>query len=204
MSITFGKIRNTVLVLISMVLLCGAIAVGSLSNVVMAAPTSAADCPAGDTFVPSGPDNPSAAYCSGSTTCTTNGGTWDGSTCTIITKGNVTCANHPQFLTFPVWYRGLNKGADDCNIASPEEVGGLSVFIWRIASNVIEIGLQAVAYIVAGFILVAGFKLLTTEGNADRAENARNTIVMAAVGFAISVAGIAAINIVSAIFINNP
>lgn len=121
---------------------------------------------------------------------------------------NFTCSTAPKFLTFPQWYRGLDKGAGDtkadCEIASPADVGGMSVFIWRIVLNVIEIGLQAAAYIVVGLIITAGFKLLTSEGMPDRARNARNTIVMAAIGLVITMAAVAALNFVSAIFINNP
>ena len=116
---------------------------------------------------------------------------------------NITCTKAGRFLTFPQWYRGLSKSTDDCELADPDVVGGLSIYIWRIAMNVIEIMLQAVAYIVFGMILTAGFKLLTSEGKPDVAVNARNTITMAAVGFGISVGGVAIINVISAIFINN-
>jgi len=117
---------------------------------------------------------------------------------------NYTCTKAAKLLTFPQWYRGLNVAQDNCELASPEQVGGLSIYIWRIALNIIEIMLQAVAYIVVGMILTAGFKLMTSEGQPDRAVSARNTITMAAIGFAISVAGVAGINVISAIFINNP
>lgn len=125
----------------------------------------------------------------------------------VLSNQSYTCKKAPKFLTFPQWYRGLNVGPGDtkadCEIVSPGTIG-LSKFIWRIVLNVIEIMLQAVAYIVAIMMLTAGFKLLFTEGNSDRLVNARNTITMAAVGFAISVAGVAIINIISTIFLNNP
>jgi hypothetical protein len=123
---------------------------------------------------------------------------------TAFAASNDTCLKAPKFLTFPQWYRGLNVSDDDCTIAEPSAVGGLSIFIWRIVLNVIEIGLQLAVYIMVGLILAAGFRLLTSEGQPERARNARNTIIMAAVGMVITIAAVAALNFGSAIFINNP
>lgn len=108
-----------------------------------------------------------------------------------------------SFLTFPTWYRGLvayNGGA--CDIVAPKTSDGLSAFIWHIVLNVIEIGLQVVAYLAAGFILWGGFLYLTSQGSADVAAKARKTIFDAVIGLGISIASIAVINLLSGILIH--
>jgi hypothetical protein len=115
-----------------------------------------------------------------------------------------TCSQN--FLTFPTWFRGLvdvNKTTNECEIIPPKS-GQLGTFITHIALNVIEMAMQAVGYLTAGFILWGGFTFLTSEGNPDAIAKARKTIVNAVVGLAISIASIAVINLISGILIYNP
>ncbi len=121
---------------------------------------------------------------------------------TPITNVNQCSVN---FLTFPTWFRGLVKlDGGQCVIVSPSDVGGLGPFVWHIVLNVIEMGLQAVVYLTAGFILWGGFQFLTSQGSAEVAAKARQTIMNAAIGMGISIAAIAAVNLISAILIHNP
>lgn len=106
-----------------------------------------------------------------------------------------TCTDAKGFLTFPVWYRGLNKSATDCDLVSPDAVGGIGNFIWRIALNVIDIALQLVGYIAAGFILYGGFLFLTSAGDPGKTAKARTMIIDAAIGLAISIGSVAIINL---------
>ena len=110
-----------------------------------------------------------------------------------------------SFLTFPTWFRGLVEvKSGQCVITSPKTSADLSGFIWHIVLNVIEIGLQIVAYVAAGFILWGGFLFLTSQGSPDAAAKARKSILDAVIGFGISVASIAVINLLSGILIHNP
>jgi len=83
------------------------------------------------------------------------------------------------FLGFPAWYRGLTDG--NCDIASPDSVGGLSNFIWRIVINVVEIFLMLVGYISVGFVIYGGFLLMSGRGNpgdiAEGQKTIRNAII---------------------------
>ncbi|MDB5166993.1 MAG: hypothetical protein JWN26_138 [Candidatus Saccharibacteria bacterium] len=114
-----------------------------------------------------------------------------------------------SFLTFPTWYRGLvhvkqtTPGTYECVINQPKS-GELSPFIWHIVLNCIEIGLQIVGYLTAGFILWGGFLFLTSQGSPDAAAKARKTILDATIGLGISIASIAVINLLSGILIHNP
>lgn len=97
-------------------------------------------------------------------------------------------------LTFPAWYRGLVN--DKCDIRSPSEVG-LSVFIWTIVLNIIEVMLQLVGYIAVGFIIAGGFKYMTSAGAPDGMTKAKNTILNAVIGLAISMASVGIVNVVA-------
>lgn len=111
---------------------------------------------------------------------------------------NITdCKPESQFLTFPMWFRGLlvlKNGS--CEINSPEAVGGLSNFIWIIVLNIIDIALNAVGYVAGGFIIYGGFLLMTSRGVPDNISKARLTIRDAAIGLVISFASVAVINLI--------
>lgn len=106
------------------------------------------------------------------------------------------CNNN--FLTFPAWYNGVNKAVDGgCEIASPIEVGGFSVFIWRIILNIIEIMLNAVGYLAVAFIIYGGFKYIYSAGSPDGMVKARKTIMNAVIGLIISIMSVAIVNTIA-------
>lgn len=104
--------------------------------------------------------------------------------------------NDARFLTFPAWYRGLVKPGD-CSIKNPADVGGLSNFIWKVVLNVLEILLQSVVYIAAGFIIWGGFMYLISAGQSDRITTARKMIQNAVVGLIISLFAVFAISFIA-------
>lgn len=103
------------------------------------------------------------------------------------------CQN--QFLTFPTWHKGLTTG--DCSIKDPDSVNGLSNFIWIIVLNVLNIMIQAVAYISAGFIIFGGFQYLISSGSSDRITSARKTIQNAVIGLIISLFAVIVVSYVA-------
>lgn len=118
---------------------------------------------------------------------------------TILVPATASAAcSSGKFLTFPAWYDGLVDGS--CDIKSPDTVGGLSPFIWKIVTNVIEIALQAVAYISVGFIIYGGYLYMIGAGSADKMVNARKTILNAVVGLVISFFSVVAINLIASRF----
>lgn len=117
----------------------------------------------------------------------------------VAAATNATCTKAQPFLTFPVWYRGLNVSTANCSLASPAAVGGLGVFIWRIALNIIEVGLQLAGYVAAGYILYGGFLFMTSQGSPDGAAKARKTILNAAIGLVVSMASVAIVNLIAGV-----
>jgi len=105
---------------------------------------------------------------------------------------------NPRFLTFPAWYRGLTEdsGTAKCDL---KKVTDISAFVWHIALNVIEIGLQLVGYVATGLILFGGFKFLTSSGDTAAVAAAKKTIIDAVIGLVISLASIAIINLIFSI-----
>lgn len=103
-----------------------------------------------------------------------------------------------RFLTLPPWYRGLVKGGQngDCEIVSPDDVGGLEPFVQILALNIVEILLHIVAYVTIAFIIIGGFKYITSAGSPDGNEKGRKTIINAVIGLLISIASIGIVNVV--------
>lgn len=126
---------------------------------------------------------------------------------TTITPQPVSAAVNcdPRFLGIPAWYRGMAEaqtinGNETCVIKSPEELGGIGPFIWRLVLNIIEMALVATAYIAAFFILFGGFQFLTGGASPGTVEKARKTILNAIIGLAISMGAIVLTNVIFAIF----
>lgn len=102
------------------------------------------------------------------------------------------------FLTFPAWYRGLERSG--CNIVMPgSDNSSMSVsdFIFAIVVNLIEIGLHLVAYAAVGFIIYGGFKYLTAAGDSGRITAGRKTITNAVIGLIISFMAIAIVKLIA-------
>jgi hypothetical protein len=100
-------------------------------------------------------------------------------------------------LTLPAWYRGIADDNDCKRIKSPTEVGGLSAFIWKIVLNIIDIVLQLIGYLSAGFIIYGGFLFLTSAGAPDGMVKARKTIMNAAIGLVLSIMSVAIVNFIA-------
>jgi hypothetical protein len=113
----------------------------------------------------------------------------------IVTPQPAAAACSDMLLTFPAWYKGLLDG--NCNVKNPNDVGGLSQFIWKIAFNVITIGLNLVGYLSVGFIIFGGYKYMISAGAADGMVKARKTIFNAVIGLVISIFSIAIVNVIA-------
>jgi len=98
-------------------------------------------------------------------------------------------------LTFPAWFKGLTDA--NCNIKSPTDAGGLSTFIWTIVLNIIEMCLQLVGYIAAGFIIRGGFKYMTSIGEPAEVAKAKKMITDAIIGLVLSIFSVAIVILVS-------
>lgn len=102
-----------------------------------------------------------------------------------------------RFITIPAWYNGLTDSK--CNIKGPGSgKGDLQKFIWKIALNVINIMFQLVGYISVGFVIFGGFKFMISQGTADGAAKARQTITRAVIGLVISILAVSIVTLVGA------
>ncbi len=120
-----------------------------------------------------------------------------GTTLTVATPQIAFAAGcDAHLLTFPAWYNGLTD--DKCNIQGPKD--GLPKFIWKIALNLLDIGLQLVGYVSVIFIILGGFKYMTSTGSPDGIAKARSTILNAIIGLGISIFSVAIVNIVAGSF----
>lgn len=120
--------------------------------------------------------------------------TMGGALVTVAAPQTASAACGDRLLTFPAWFRGLTAG--DCSIRNPGEVG-LQNFIWTIVLNVVEFILQLVGYISAAFILVGGFKYMTSGGSSDGMAKAKTTILNAIIGLIISIFSVGIINVIA-------
>lgn len=104
-----------------------------------------------------------------------------------------------RILGMPTWFRGVVKVENgECIVMSPTELNPDTPadFIWRIALNIIEIGLFIAGYVALFFIIFGGFQFLTGGSNPAQVEKARTTILNAIIGLAISLASIAITNFI--------
>lgn len=102
-----------------------------------------------------------------------------------------------RVLLIPAWYRGLTTGSgENCTVVSPDKAGGIEAFITKIAINLIEMAMIIVGYIALFFILYGGFQFITGGSNPSTVEKARNTILHAVIGLAISLGAVAILNLI--------
>lgn len=116
-----------------------------------------------------------------------------GATLTLAVPQTANAACNDRLLTFPAWFRGLTT--NNCDIESPNEKG-IASFIWRIILNIVEFMLQLVGYISVAYIIVGGFKYMTSSGSPDGMTKAKRTITNAVVGLVISIFSVAIVNVV--------
>lgn len=117
---------------------------------------------------------------------------------TQTTAANSTCANagSERFLTMPTWYRGLLD--EECK-PSPAAVGGDNgKFILTIVFNIVEIMLHIVGYISGMFIIVGGYRFMTSAGSIDGNAKARKTIINALIGLVVSIMSVGIVNLIVA------
>lgn len=81
----------------------------------------------------------------------------------------------------PTWHEYLEKDAN-CEIADFQFPGD----IWKVAIAVIDIILRFAGIIAFGFIVKAGFTYTLSRGNPQEAAKARQSIIDAAIGIAVT------------------
>jgi hypothetical protein len=101
------------------------------------------------------------------------------------------------FLGFPSWYRGLADPSNNCELMSPSDLNtsgkndGLSNFIWRIALNVVEMAVVALAYLSGFMFLYGGWMFIISQGKPESAAKARSIMTMSGVGLVLLLSAVA-------------
>lgn len=108
-----------------------------------------------------------------------------------------------RLLTFPTWYNGLVKNQSSCEL---KEVGNgsgkvdVETFVVRILLNITEMILQLVAYASVAFLIVGGFKYITSTGDSSNIANAKKTVLNAIIGLIIALLSVGIVNAVAGTF----
>lgn len=116
-----------------------------------------------------------------------------------------TCPTPATFLTFPAWYKGLQGGGSDgCAFQPKTYTSGADAgkadpqaTAVVIALNVVNILLQLVGYASVVFLIIGGFKYMTSQGESSEIVGAKKTIMNAIIGLVVSILSVAIVNLVS-------
>lgn len=98
-----------------------------------------------------------------------------------------TCGTN--FLAFPTWYHYLGCSAD-ISISSLND-------IWLIVAAIIEILLRVSSLVAIAFIIYGGFQYLTSQGEPDKTNRARQTLMNAVIGLIIAILAAVIVNFIA-------
>lgn len=106
-----------------------------------------------------------------------------------------------QIMGITTWYKGLHKEGKDgnCEIIGPgQEKDGnganLTNFIMKIVLNCIAAALGVVAYVTIFFIIVGGFRYMTSAGSPEGMQKAKKSITNAVIGLVIAILSASIVN----------
>ncbi len=87
----------------------------------------------------------------------------------------------------PTWYQYLDGKIDEtgrCSLGQaftfPDDLGAVGL-------GVLDILLRVSAYVAIGFVIYGGIMYMTSQGEPDKAKNARDTIINALIGLVIAI-----------------
>lgn len=109
------------------------------------------------------------------------------------------CDKDGMIITLKPWYYGLTETDSDgkCRVKSPgNNEDAQKKFFGRVVLNIVEDLLQIAAYVTVAFVIIGGFKFMTSAGAPDQAAKARKTILNAVIGLVVAMASIGLVNFV--------
>lgn len=109
------------------------------------------------------------------------------------------------FFGFPTWYKylgGMEEYADPINKAGQKCVPKISHIndIWLIALAATDILLRVAVIAAIIYVMIGGFKYITSRANPDKTATAKNTIVDGLVGLVIAIVATAVLSFVAGRF----
>jgi len=100
-----------------------------------------------------------------------------------------------SFLGLPVWYKYLNVVKDangNCTVNNFVIPGDIVLVALAVVEILLRIGgMVGVAYVIWG-----GIKYVTSQGEPDKAQSARQTIIYATIGVVISISATVVVNFI--------
>lgn len=99
-----------------------------------------------------------------------------------------------NFFGLPVWYKYLS-GADTCQ----PEITHIND-IWLVLLAVIELLIRIAIAVAIIYVLIGGFKYITSRGMPDKTATAKNTIIDGLVGLVIAIVATTVIGFVASRF----
>lgn len=97
---------------------------------------------------------------------------------------------------FPTWYKYLS-GTEQSGVCTANvQIQGLND-IWLIVAAVIEILLRIAALAAIGFVIAGGFQYVTSQGEPEKTNHARSTIINALVGLVIAIMAATIVNFIA-------
>lgn len=89
------------------------------------------------------------------------------------------------FLDLPTWYKFLPRAGEDKNPCAPK----LSSIndIWLVLLGVTDILLRVAILVAIVYVLIGGFKYITSEGNPDKTSTAKKTVIDGLIGMVIAI-----------------
>lgn len=106
--------------------------------------------------------------------------------------------NGSGFLGFPTWYKYLENAAKEPNKCSPA-LRGLND-IWLIALAISEILLRVAVLVAIVYVLIGGFKYITSRANPDKTNAAKTTVIDALIGLVLALVATAVISFIAGRF----
>lgn len=102
------------------------------------------------------------------------------------------------FFGFPKWYRYLD-GVEEKSGACAVQLNGIND-IWLIGLAIIEILLRVAIFAAVTYVLIGGFKYITSRANPDKTSSAKNTVVDGLIGLVIAIVATAVVSFVAGRF----
>lgn len=107
----------------------------------------------------------------------------------VANTASAACNAPRAILTFPAWQDGMPGTCAKPEIRKLNDV-------WIVVLNLLEMLIQAAAYISAGFIVWGGFKYIKSQGDPGKISESKMAIINAIIGLVIALASVAIVDFV--------
>lgn len=108
-----------------------------------------------------------------------------------------------SFLGFPKWHKYLQGNEDTATGACTPVLRNIND-VWLIGAAVLEILLRVAALMAVIFVLYAGISYITSQGEPEKVQNAKRTLLSAIIGLVIAIVATAVVSFIAGRFTASP